>query len=360
MKVLHIEDRFHPQMGYQINFFAKYHTHDMEILASDSERLWATDYEADREYEHKHNIEIHRLSCFQRQGKQNVWLYGLIKAIHRINPDVLYVHAIESFTALRVLMNHSIMSKYRVFFDTHTLYNQMPSGLKGKLFLWLFRNVVRKRIIRYDAKVFSTTSENQLILWYYYDLPFNSILKSKIGTDLGTFSYDFKGDRLDAPMLIYTGKINANKDPFQILDAIELIHDKIEKLYVYFVGDFDSEYDKAYKEHDNIIVRFVKKVPMTELYKWYSMADFAVFPNENTLSCLDAQACRLPVIMRSDNTNNDRVKHGVTFNTIEELAQGILDMIACKYDGAQAYEYVKANYNYVDIVKKMEDDLCER
>ncbi|MEZ5071174.1 MAG: hypothetical protein R2751_09435 [Bacteroidales bacterium] len=42
LKVLHIEDRFHPDMGYQINYFARYHHPSCEfyILTSGSTRLW--------------------------------------------------------------------------------------------------------------------------------------------------------------------------------------------------------------------------------------------------------------------------------------------------------------------------------
>ena len=32
MKVLHIEDRFHPNMGYQLNYFAVFHNPGFEFL----------------------------------------------------------------------------------------------------------------------------------------------------------------------------------------------------------------------------------------------------------------------------------------------------------------------------------------
>ena len=69
MKVLHLEEGFHPGMGYQINFFARYHQPDSEfsILTSDSARLWTAsgDLEnlkrVDEEFEKEFNVNIYRL-----------------------------------------------------------------------------------------------------------------------------------------------------------------------------------------------------------------------------------------------------------------------------------------------------------
>jgi len=42
MKILHVEDWFHPEMGYQVNFFAKYHSPEMDtwILSVNDFSLW--------------------------------------------------------------------------------------------------------------------------------------------------------------------------------------------------------------------------------------------------------------------------------------------------------------------------------
>jgi hypothetical protein len=69
MKVLHLEERFHPGMGYQINFFARYHQsgYEFSILTSDSARLWTAsgDHEnlkrVDEEFEREYNVNIHSL-----------------------------------------------------------------------------------------------------------------------------------------------------------------------------------------------------------------------------------------------------------------------------------------------------------
>lgn len=387
MKVLHIEDRFHPGMGYQINFFARYHNPDQDffILSSDSARLWSASeddvdlHSVDAEFERTNKVSIVRLPvAMDRRNRQNLWLKGLIRAIHQINPDILYVHTIETYTALRVLLNKKTLSRYRVFFDTHTLRNQFQSGWKFKVHLWFLRNIASKRITKYDAKVFATVPENKIILEQDYGIASDRILYSPIGTDTSIFSFDpdwrirlREADRVGEKdtVLLYTGKLNSRKNPHRILEAVKLLEDKIKApIHLIFVGAADKAYQDEKMDfgfsNENIYVKFVPAVPVSELNRWYSMADFAVFPDENTLSAMDAQLCALPVIMQDDMTNSERLERGgLTFakDDLKNLSEKILWMIANpekrKKMGMDGQEHIKAKFDYRRIVEKMEADL---
>lgn len=387
MKVLHIEDRFHPGMGYQINFFAKYHHpgYEFHILTSDSPRLWtASDASedlrsVDESFEREYNVTIHRLpSALDRRSRQNLWLKGLTGAIRKVSPDILYVHTIESYTSLRILMNRRILRKYSLFFDTHALLNQFGEGMKSRLFQWIMKGLVGRRISRFKGKVFATVPENRMILEKMYGVPGDHILYSPIGTDLSIFSYNpgsrnslRQEEEVDGQgtVLLYTGKMNYRKNPHLILEAVSLIEEKITSpLYLIFVGAADSEYrdrNMGMKfKSSHIGVKFIPAVPVSELYRWYSMADFAVFPSENTLSALDAQACRLPVIMQSDMTNRERLeKGGLTYEqgNMKDLSEKILTMIDNPEQrmriGREGETFVRGAYDYRKIVSKMESDL---
>lgn len=387
MKVVHIEERFHPGMGYQINFFARYHTpgYRFYILTSNSSRLWtASDEEEDLEtldksFEKRYDVTIHRLpSAMDRRSKHNIWLKGLVRTIRSINPDILYVHTLESYSSLRIILSRRILSEYTLFFDTHTLLNQFRRGIKYRVFLWFLRQVASKRIERYGACVFATVPENRMILKDIYKIPGDRILYSPIGTDLSVFNYDpgsgieiKKREKLEenGTVLLYTGKINARKNPHLILEAVTLLEERIEApLYLYFVGAADEGYREKYMQkgfsNECIQTRFIPALPVTELFKWYSMADFAVFPSENTLSALDAQACRLPVIMESDTTNRERLtKGGMTYEKgdLRELSEKIWLLISnpdqCEKLGREGEEFIRANYDYRKIVQEMESDL---
>ena len=275
-------------------------------------------------------------------------------------------------------MSKRLLSSYRFYFDTHTLLNQFSEGLKTRIHLWFLKCIASKKIIHYDAKVFATVPENKMILENVYEIPVDRILYSPIGTDLSIFRYDHDS-RIslreeenvgeDACVLLYTGKINHRKKPHLILEAVSQVQQQINKvLYIYFVGAYDQVY---YNEKmnvsfssGNIYVKFVNAVLVSELYSWYSMSDFAVFPNENTLSALDAQACKLPVIMQEDMTNSERLTHGglcYRKGDLRDLSEKILTMIndpdRRKTMGTEGEKYIRTNFDYRKIVKKMELDL---
>jgi len=374
-------------MGYQPNFFAKYHNQSYQfiLLTSDSTRLWTISdnhedqQSLDQEFEQKYQIQILRLpTALDRRSKNNIWIKGLIKTIRKIDPDILYVHTLESFTSLRVLLNKSTLSNYKVFFDTHTLLNQFGTGLKSQLYRWLIRKLVSRRINRLGIKVFGTVPENLKILELDYGIQKSNILYSPIGTDFSIFKYDPDSrSRLREKLklenneivLLYTGKLNSRKKPHLILEAINQIEKEIESpLHLFFLGPSDQDYIKQYFEFNfsnpNIRVKIFPAVPVIELYEWYSMADFAVFPGENTLSALDSQACRLPVIMESDPTNMERLKFGgVTYmkGNISDLSQKISEFISqpelLDKFAAGGEEYVRMKYDYRNIVRNMESDL---
>jgi len=387
MRILHIEDRFHPLMGYQPNFFAKYHdpAHEFHILSSNSFSIWdGTDRnyvlnEIDRECEKKCGIHIHRVDAYWAQGRKfNIWLKGLCRTINEIKPDIIYVHFIETYTATRVILNPSMRRKYRVFTDTHNLLNQYNKSLKHFIYYRLFMRIIGHTVNLSGIKVFATVKENYRMLTDMYGIKEKNILFSPIGTDLARYRYDRQeGDLLrqdmgilpEAIILLYTGKINQLKEPHLILLALQMIENKIDQpLAVVFVGSRASGYTEQYMtanlKNNRIRIYYQDAVSSSHLYAFYSMADMAVFPKENTLSALDAQACCLPVIMNDEPTNRERLeKGGIIFKKgdINDLAEKMLMLIKNrelrKQLGHAGYEFVKEIYDYRTITRKMEADL---
>lgn len=387
MRILHIEDRFHPSMGYQPNFFAKYHDplHEFHILSSDSFSIWdGTDREhilntLDKDFEKRYGIKIHRARAFWAKGRKfNIWLRKLKRNIRQIDPDIIYVHFIETYTAARIILNPALRRRYRIFTDTHNLMNQYSNSLKHIFYYRFFVRMTGQQANKSGIKVFATVKENFRMLTDIYRVKEENILFSPIGTDLEQYRYDKEAGTLlrqemgilpGETVVLYTGKINHLKEPHLILLALQMIEDQIDDpLAVVFVGSRAAEY---YDRYFNIILKNKQirifhqdAVSSSRLYAYYSMADLAVFPKENTLSALDAQACRLPVIMDDEPTNRERLeKGGILFRKgdISDLAQKILTLIEnCELRvqlGQAGYEFVKDRYDYRSITGKMEKDL---
>jgi glycosyltransferase involved in cell wall biosynthesis len=307
-----------------------------------------------------------------------LWLKGLFPTISEINPDIIFVHGIETLTAMRIIFSN-LTKKYLIVSDTHTLLNQLNRNLRGRIFLAFVKFFYSKVINKKDIIIFYTAQENKLVLKNIYGISSRNIKESLIGTNLSDYKYDSnskseKRKELNIPesakIILYVGKINNKKRPHLILNAVKKIENEIgDDLFLIFIGALDQDYfDRNFnvKFRDNIKLIYLSQKPNKELYKYYSSADFAVFPKENTLSALDAQACKLPLIMENDLTNSERLSGGGLLyekNDIDDLSKKILlllnDTKLLKILSENGYQYVKNNYDYVKIVKRMENDLYE-
>jgi glycosyltransferase involved in cell wall biosynthesis len=111
-----------------------------------------------------------------------------------------------------------------------------------------------------------------------------------------------------------------------------------------------------------VIIEMAK--PSYLLPGYFSAADLAVFPLESTLSSLECQACRLPVIMEDNPTNNQRVKMGGllyekgNFQDLEEKMVQLINDSSLRHRLSEAgYNYVSQNYDYLKNLRQMEHIL---
>jgi len=385
MKVLHIEDRFHPNLGHQLNNFAKLHDPRIEfhILCSNSFLPWkGTDTQkildvSDKEFEKKYNIVIHRTGTLF-EIRTRVWMKKLKKIILEINPDVIYIHGVEIFSSIRIILS-KLSKKYMIYADTHTLSGQSKNKLIGNLFYFIFKRTVVPSINKKNIVVFYTTNENKMILKDVYGIKEKNIESCLIGTDTTKFHFDEEerrsfrskyGLKEEDIAIIYTGKHNDIKKPHLVLEAVKNLNvSNSKELFLFFVGSKDTKYfAKHFKENYDygFKVFYIPEMKNDVLYKYYSMADIAVFPKENTLSTLDVQACKLPVILEDNQTNRDRIKDsGLLYekNSLSDLSDKIYDLIANnelrKKLGENGLVMIKEVYDYKKIISEMENILIK-
>lgn len=374
-------------MGYQVNFFAKFHNSDIEfiILTTDSFSIWSVNncdksfLNKDKIFEKKYNIKIIRNKAkFDRLHKNNLWISKLINSIYAIDPDIIFIHGIETFTSIRILFNRRILKKYFVVTDTHTLLNQFNNSFKFKIYLLFIKYIIAKIINKKNLPVFYTTSENKEILANIYCIHSYLIFPSLIGTDFKKYIYD-SSERINIRnfynishydlVILYVGKHNIFKQPHLILESFKILEKIINrKIYLMFIGSCDINYINDYFNID-FNNTLIKKIIITEknnseLYKFFSSADFIIFPRENSLSSLDAQACNLPVIMEEDQTNAERLrKGGILYKkgNILDLSRKIWKLIndikLRKKLAVEGYEYIKQNFDYSVIVENLEKTI---
>jgi glycosyltransferase involved in cell wall biosynthesis len=302
----------------------------------------------------------------------------LKKRILEINPDVIYIHGVEIFSAIRIILS-SLSKKFRIYADTHTLLGQSKNKFIGNLFYFVFKKTVVPIINKKNIVVFYTTNENRLILKDVYGIKEKNIKRCLIGTDTSKFYFDenergFWRRRYDIKMkdiaIIYTGKHNDIKKPHLVLEAVKNLNiDNSREIFLFFVGSKETKYfAEHFKENFDygFKVIYISEIENDQLYKYYSMADIAAFPKENTLSALDVQACKLPVILEDNQTNRDRVNDsGLLYekNSINDLTKKIFRLIENdelrKRFGENGLKFIKDVYDYKKIISEVEGILLE-
>lgn len=387
IKILHIEDRFHPDYGYQLNNIAAVHhpEFDFYILTSKSFLPWHVNNPEhifsirDREFEKKHSVTIRRLSTFF-EIESRVWIKSLKKEIDEIDPDVIFVHGVESFTFIRIILSN-LKCKKLIFADTHNLLNLTKNRFFYEIFYFFFRKIIVRTINKHKTIVFYTSEENRMMLRDIYGIRDENIRNGQIGTNPMIFKFDAASRNAvrnelnigaDANVIIYSGKLDMYKQPHLILLALHHIESQIcEPLHVLFIGSENLDYVKKHfmvtLQNSHIKIHLLKAVKSQTLYKYYSVADIAVFPKYNTLSCLDVQANKLPVIMEDDPTNRLRLQKGGLLykkNEVKDLARKIYDLISDSDLRSKlrenGYNYILEHYDYRQIVANMESVIESR
>ena len=113
MKIVNVEDFFHPDAGYQINILSKYLValgHEVIIITSQMDKVPAalTSFfgkenieERDKEYSNRYGVKIVRLPIKGFVSGRAVFTKELFSTIQADNPDVVFVHGNDTLTAMR-------------------------------------------------------------------------------------------------------------------------------------------------------------------------------------------------------------------------------------------------------------------
>jgi glycosyltransferase involved in cell wall biosynthesis len=384
LKVVHVMERFNPMLGQEINVLSKNKGPGIElyIVTSDSLSVWnITDpgqiFRMDREYEEKYHIRIIRNHVLFAKGEK-VWVRGLLRTVRAIGPDVVYSHGVEYISFFRFLLNPGFTKRYALVTDTHSLPQFATGSLFRKVFYTFMRKVIVPAINRKNIITFNTAEENYHLLHGIYGIRKEVIRPFLIGADLVTFYHD-AGARNEIRkelnisesdlLVLFTGRLCDAKAPHQIPFALRLLVNDVPcKIHLLLIGFRDEDYMTRqrclFDPGDGLRITILPPVPAVRIKDYFSAADVAVYPAESTLSSLEAQACRLPVIMEDNPTNRKRCdKGGLLFRPGDpsdlsaKLRQFILEPGLRKQLSEEGYEYMKKNYNYLENIRKMEQEL---
>lgn len=319
MRIVHLIDYFQPKLGYQETFLAKEHAnlgHEVYVVTSDryypfesyellfykllGKRLVGSGARTEE------GIKIIRLKAWEIPGTPLIYLADLKKTLEKIKPDVVHCHNMFSLTSARIARLKEKIG-YRLIYDTHTasFNTNLTDSFPKKIYHFLYQRLAIPKIKKEADAIFAIGEEEQRFIYQELNISKKSVSIIRLGVDTNIFRHSPKCRNLlrkkydiadDDTVIIFTGKIFKNKDIHILLTAVRKLNSK--KIIAMLIGDGDKNYIHELKrEFGKLKVVWLPFVDNKELFKYYSVADIAVWPGNPSIAILEAMSCELPVIL---------------------------------------------------------------
>ncbi len=389
MKILHIDETFHPNFGYHCNPLAKFQQmqgHQVIILTVEKKYIYPV-YKAfgengeeledqDKIYQNTTGVKILRIHASGYiANRLNYKVKELFKTVKNIDPDVVYVHCMETLTAIRILFKYC--NRYPLIMDSHML--KMASKHKfSKLFELGYRSFITPLIKRKKIPIILTQNDSYVVDHLGVPIELTHFISFGTDTNIFTPSKDIKmrfkiekGLSKNAFVIVSTGKLSQGKGGMLLAEAVAKQFQTNREVVVVIVANFNGTYERKVmeklKSSKNRIIYYPVQSYLNLPY-FYQIADICIFPKQCSLSFYDAQACGLPVISENNKVNIDRNSHGnglcfIQDNqaSLREKIEVMINMSNSKYKEMSdaSLNFVKDNYNYELIAKQYTSILSQ-
>ena len=381
MKIVHIEDFFHPDAGYQLNILAKYMVqmgHSVTILTAETKKVPDNlkvffDCEnigvRDKCYTDKYGVKIVRVALKTFVSGRAVFDRAIFRRISEEGADVIFVHGNNTLIAMQCLLRRKKIGVPLVM-DCHML--EMASKNKFKILFETVYKAFFAPIIRREGIPVIRIQEDAYVQ-KCLGIPLSQCPWISVGSDTMLFHPDDVARRRfreaheiseNAFVVLYAGKLDESKGGMLLAEALKDKFCGDRELVAVIVGKSVGEYgdnvETMLGESGNRIIRLPTQ-RYEDLAYIYSACDLAVFPKQCSLSFYDVEACGLPVVFEDNQINSARAAHGnaVVFKQgdVQDFREKIMslynlppaDFLAMK---RRCVDFVRANYDYSDIAKQ--------
>lgn len=391
MNIVHLEEFFHPDAGYQINILSKYMVkqgHNVTIITSEMDKIpneltsfFGREYikEKDQNFEKQTGVKVVRVSIRKFISGRAVHYKNYYKVISGFEPDIVYCHGESNLTSMYYVRHYKNLN-YPVVMDSHMVEMATKNKL-SRFFNLFYRKIIAPKIIKNKIQVIRIQDDQYVEKCL--GIPLEQAPWISVGSDTLLFKPDdqvrkrFREEykiSKDTFVVVYTGKLIESKGGLLLAQAFkEKFQNQKDKSVVLLVvgnienNDYGNLVKKILDASENRVIHFSTQ-KYVDLPKFYQAADLSIFPKQCSLSFYDAQACGLPVVSENNSINIDRLRYNNGFNfkagNIEDFRLKILDCInmdqkAYKSMGDNAYHFVKDNYDYKNIAKQYESILVQ-
>ncbi len=337
MKVLLITDYFQPKFPYSKEIIAQklqHNGHTVRVVTSDrffpfpnyAETTQAVlgDRVQKTGVVHEGGVTIVRnktkLEIFSR-----VWYKGIAQEVHTFKPDKIIVFGAASPSAIIAAKVAAHIGARLTLVDSH-LPSELDRGtlmqqVAKNVFYGIFRLVFAKKISSVTTQIIAQQDATVALIKNTYGLT-SPIQVIPNGTDVDQYYFDKSAGvalrtKLNIPktafVVIYTGKIIAAKGVELLLESFSTFHKKVPNSWCVIVGEGPNVYKEQCRNKLSgsaakhcLFVGFEKPL---KLRAYYSMADVAVWPLQDSFAMNDAAACELVFIANDTLGDQTRISN---------------------------------------------------
>lgn len=381
MKIVQIEDFFHPDAGYKINILSKYFAkmgHEVIIITAELDKMpdYLTNFfgrdniEArDREYEQRYNVKIVRRPIWAYISGRAIFKDNLAKLVNSYEPDVLYVHGNDTAVGMWLLRHRKELCCPMVM-DNHMVEMASQNPLR-KLYRSYYKRIIAPIIIKNEIPVIRAMDDDYLERCL--GVPLSLAPWISYGSDMMLFHPDkaagaqFReenGISKDAFVVLFAGKFDESKGGMLLAElTCREIKTGRELVYVMIgnaVGEYGEAVEKKFAESKYRVLRLPTQ-KYSDLAGFYQAADLGLIAKQASLNFFDMEACGVPMLTEDNHLNRARSDHGNGWlfapDSVDDFAAKLEEIVgmddeALEKAGENAYNYVKTYYNYDDIARQ--------
>jgi glycosyltransferase involved in cell wall biosynthesis len=388
MRIVHVEDFFHPDAGYQVNLLSRLQRadgHEVYVVTAELDKVpsFITGFfgtedisRKDKAFELETGVHILRIPLLGFYSGRAIFYPRLFTVTSALAPDVVFVHGEDTLSGILFIL-FSRWLKYPIVLDCHMLEMASLNRFR-EYFRAFYRRVITPIILRDNIPLIRVVDSDYVQKCLGIPLSHTDLLS--FGTDTAYFSPNLEIRKLvrakygydeDTFIVLYAGKLDETKGGGFLAEAIHKAFSSSTSRSIEFViiGNSEGEYgyrvEQSFQRSENKIVRLPTQ-RYYDLAQFYQAADLAVFPRQCSMSFFEAQSCGLPILFEDNEINGQRASFENAFlfqpGSVEDFRNKIVSLSTLSKDRyakirQSARNYVVDNYNYVPIARRFTEVL---
>jgi glycosyltransferase involved in cell wall biosynthesis len=380
MKILQIVPHFYPawsfggiaRVVYEISRELALRGHEVTVHTTNALDPKA-DFKASKPEYYIEDMRVRYYRNLMRFGGLTLSSNTLLSSARREirNSDIIHMHGFRTF---QNMIAHFYARRYRRPYVL-TAHGTIPRIVEKIAFKKLYDDFFGYRLLKQASRVIASANiemkqcANMGIADKRIVIVPNGIAAglSDASPESGTFRKEFGLDN-EQDLILYVGRIHKRKGILFLLDAFAQLGSKNATLVVAGPDDGYMSIMKEKASHLGIAEKVIFPGFISERVKWaaYVDATVVVYPGiyeSFPLVPLEAALCSRPVVVSDDSIMAEIVSQGgfgfpTRYGDVTQL-KGLLEKILndrkiAREMGKKGREFVKKNYNWRDIVSKLE------